>query len=121
MEKTASISQQDKGDQTMEYSYHATVRAKQRSISNDTIEYVLYFGSVFHKAGALIYFLRDSDIPACDRANPTIAKMAGTAVVLAPKDRSVITVWKDRENGLRNIKRMPNFSTRAFPRLSAHA
>lgn len=94
----------------MIYNKHLTDRMQQRAIKQSTIEYVLYFGTVFHKAGALYYFLRDCDLPKNDRNNPDLAKLVGTTVVVSAIDHSVITVWKDRQNGLKNIKRKSKYN-----------
>lgn len=89
---------------------HLRDRMQQRCIKQSDIEYVLYFGKKFHKAGALFYYLRERDLPAHDSENPKLEKLVGTAVVVSPDDHSIITVWKDRENGLSKIKRKPKYN-----------
>jgi hypothetical protein len=65
------------------------------------------YGQRFHRAGALIYYLRRRDVPEWDRADDRWMKLVGTAVVLTKDGRTVLTTWRNRRNGLKHIKRKP--------------
>lgn len=97
---------------------HLSDRMQQRCIKPSAIEYVLYFGKIYHKAGALIYYLRECDLPANDWKTPELEKLVGTAVVVSPLDHTIITVWKDREKGLGKIKRKPKYNIEERERIS---
>lgn len=91
--------------QTMQLSHHARQRAAQRNLSPAELRYVIRHGQRFHRAGALIFFLRDRDVPQADRDDDERRRLAGTAVVLSPDGQQVITAWRNRQKGLRQIKR----------------
>ena len=96
----------------IDFSKHAAVRAAQRNLSVKEIGYVTAYGKKFHKAGALIYFLRKRDIPEWDRAESQWMRLAGTAVIMTKDGRRVITVWRNASKGLKRIKRKPNYDAR---------
>lgn len=85
-------------------SEHCMVRAAQRSLSDDELEYVLAWGQVFHRAGVLICYLREKDLPPEDLRVERWRKLVGTAVVLARDGDMAITVWRNRRWGLKNIR-----------------
>ena len=93
---------------------HSATRAAQRNLMLDEIKYVTIFGKRFHRAGAIIYYLRECDIPPFDRSDPRWARLIGTAVVLSKDGSTVITVWRNRRNGLKRIKRKPEHSLRGY-------
>lgn len=94
-------------------SEHSMVRAAQRSLSQDELEYVLTWGQVIHKAGAVFCYLREKDIPPQDWHNQRWHKIAGTAVVQARDSEAVITVWRNRKAGLKNIRRKVKYDCHA--------
>jgi len=94
-------------------SEHCMVRAAQRSLSEDELEYVLTWGQVFHRAGAIICFLREKDIPPQDWHVERWHRIAGTAVVLARDSYTAITVWRNRKLGLKNIRRKAKYDSHA--------
>lgn len=91
--------------QSVELTGHAQKRAAQRNLSPAELRYVIRHGQRFHRAGALIFFLRDRDVPQADRDDDERRRLAGTAVVLSPDGQQVITAWRNRQKGLRQIKR----------------
>ena len=93
----------------IDFSRHATVRAAQRNLNDSDINYVTTYGKKFHKAGALIYYLRKRDIPDWDRSDPQWTRLIGTAVIMTKDGRQVITVWRNRSKGLKRIKRKPEY------------
>ena len=96
----------------MDYSQHALWRCAQRNLALDDVHYILFYGSISHKAGAVIYFLRDRDVPRFDRADNRRMRLVGTAVVCSPDGRTVVAVWRNRKNGLGKIKRKLDRSQR---------
>ena len=96
----------------MDHSQHALRRCAQRNLALDDIQYIQLYGVSFHKAGAEISFLRECDVPLFDRANSRRMRLVGTSVVCSPDGRTVVTVWRNRKNGLSKIKRKPDRSQR---------
>ncbi len=90
-------------------SNHAQIRAAQRCLPNGAIEYILEHGQVYHRAGAVFYFLRDCDIPTQDQGYEQIVRLAGTAVVVSKDQQTIITVWRNRRKGLKQIKRKSRY------------
>lgn len=91
----------------IQFTTHSVQRSAQRGLTAPQIMYVLLHGQRFHRAGAMIYYLRRRDVPACDRKNDVWMHLAGTAVVLATDGCTVITVWRNQKNGLQRIRRKP--------------
>ena len=95
----------EEGNKMIDFSRHVTVRAAQRNLNDSDINYVTTYGKKFHKAGALIYYLRKRDIPVWDRSDQELMRLVGTAVIMTMDGRQVITVWRNRIKGLKRIKR----------------
>jgi hypothetical protein len=89
---------------------HARKQIARRNLSLDDIEYIVQFGAHFHQAGVLFYFLRDEDIPVSDQQNSELERLAGTAVVLSKDGQHLLTAWRNRERGLKHIKRKVKYS-----------
>ena len=89
---------------------HAHRRVQQRGLSPKAIDYILKHGKVYYRAGAVFYYLRDRDIPDQDKKEKKISRLAGTAVV-ASQDKDIITVWRNRDKGLKQIKCKPVYSS----------
>lgn len=88
---------------TIRLSVHAQERAAQRCLSPEDILYILHYGRRYYVADAIFYFLTKRDLPAWDRH--TRSRLVGTAVVVS-KDRStIITMWRNRQTGVRKIRR----------------
>ena len=83
-------------------SRHAQIRAAQRGLAQDDIDYVLCYGHLYHVDGAKIYFLRSMDIPDEDQRH--MKRLEGTAVIVNRDCLSIITLWRNRRNGSRNIR-----------------
>ncbi|MEZ4613767.1 MAG: hypothetical protein R2838_26570 [Caldilineaceae bacterium] len=69
------------------------------------MRYVLRHGRRFHVADAVVTFLGDKDVPGEDER--THGRLRGTAVIVSRVQPLVITVWRNRQGGLRHIKRKP--------------
>ena len=91
--------------------WHARQRSAQRNVSAAEVQYVIDHGQRFHKAGALIYFLRRCDVPEDDLNDDERTRLMGTAVILTKDGRRVITIWRNRRDGLKHIKHKPKYST----------
>jgi hypothetical protein len=68
---------------------------------------VYHFGSIFHREGALIYYLRRHDVPAADQNRDWAIHLVGTALVVTKDGRYLITTWRNRHNGLKIIRKKP--------------
>ena len=88
----------------IDFSNHALVRMSQNALTEEEIIYVINYGERLCRAGATFFYLRKRDIPEWDRLDNRWMHLAGTAVVLTKDKRLVITVWRNRRNGLKNIK-----------------
>lgn len=89
----------------MKVSCHAARRMRQRGLSHADVAYVMKHGQKWHVADAVIFFLRNKDMPYEDRH--LLERLCGTAVVVARTNPVVITVWRNRKQGLQHIKRKP--------------
>lgn len=87
-------------------SKHAQNRAGQRGLRQADIYYVLRYGKQYRAANAVIYYLRRIDIP--EEELKAQVRLEGTAIITASQEPNVITVWRNRQNGLRNIRRKLN-------------
>ncbi len=98
-------------NQEIKATAHAEYRQAQRNLSDQDINYTLLHGQSYHKAGAVIVHLRWKDIPSADRADSRCQKLVGTTVVLTTGGRRrVLTAYRNRNSGLRHIKRKPDRS-----------
>lgn len=91
---------------------HAEIRMAQRNVSFEDIVFVLDHGRKMHKAGAVFYFLRKCDIP--QGWQREFGRLEGTTVVLSRETATIITVYRNRQTGLRRVKRKPTRSR--YPR-----
>lgn len=87
-------------------SEHAQYRASQRGLQLADVYFVLRHGKQYRAANAVIYYLRRIDIPADQRKSQE--RLEGTAIITASKQANVITVWRNRQKGMRNIRRKLN-------------
>jgi hypothetical protein len=92
---------------------HAQQRSAQRNVSSGETEYVVRHGKLSRRGGARIHFLRRCDPPHDDRINDERTRLVGTAVILSSDRRSVLTLWRNRRDGLRRIKRKPKYRFRS--------
>lgn len=93
----------------IQYTDHSSYRAAQRGLTREEIEYVLLFGSRFHGGGALIFFLRKQDVPPPDLRRDWASHLVGTALVFSKDGQTLITVWRNRRNGLKLIRKKENY------------
>ncbi|MEM7032994.1 MAG: hypothetical protein AAF629_25815 [Chloroflexota bacterium] len=89
---------------------HAALRFAQRNLSDRDIGYILLYGQYFHKSGVIIVYLRQKDVPHFDQANQRYQKLIGTTVVMTRSGhRRIITAYRNRQTGLRHIKRQRDY------------
>jgi hypothetical protein len=82
---------------------HALKRMAQRNLSERDVEYVMTHGCREFRGGVEFRYLRKRDIPPQDQSQ--FARLEGTAIVVgSASDTDVITVWRNRKNGLRHIR-----------------
>ena len=89
----------------LRHTNHSKLRSVHRCLSDEDIEYVYEYGTRIHSGGALVYYLRDRDIPLQDQRFDWAVRLAGTALVVSRDSRTLLTVWRNRQNGLKIIKR----------------
>ena len=86
---------------------HAQVRMAQRGLSTGDVRYVLRYGELHFGAAAVFYFLGKDDIPAADSRR--MDRLQGAAVVTT-FDGYVLTVWRNRKEGMKTIRRKLEYS-----------
>lgn len=87
---------------------HAGIRMAQRNLSSEDVDFVLDHGQRLHKAGAVFYFLGRCDIPR--RWRRRFERLEGTVLVFSNETNTLITVYRNRQTGLRHIKQKPDRS-----------
>lgn len=93
---------------------HAVTRAAQRNLSPEDIDYVLEHGKKIRRGGACFFYLGEKDIKPEDQGEDDIARLEGTILVLDPKMQAILTVYRNREKGLKEIrKKQPYFAIAA--------
>ncbi|MCA9963027.1 MAG: DUF4258 domain-containing protein [Anaerolineales bacterium] len=91
-------------EQSYEHSKHAKLRMAQRNVSKNNIEFVLENGQWFHRGGAIFVFLGSRDIQKSREFEKKFERLEGTVVVLSRDGSHIITVYRNRQQGLRKIK-----------------
>lgn len=86
---------------------HVQQRMAQRNISMDDLDFVLLYGEVFHRAGAVHVHLRRCDIS--ERWYQQFGRLEGTTAVLNREGTTVLTVHRNRQQGPRRIKKKASF------------
>ena len=99
---------------TIQHTTHSAFRSAQRGLTEDEIEYVYLFASRYHRGGALIYYLRRQDVPLPDRRRDFAMRLVGTALILAKDDRTLLTAWRNRRNGLKQIRKKKTYGFEYF-------
>ena len=89
----------------LDFSDHAIDRMARRDLTEEDIEYVLWYGRKVYCGGALHIFLGSRDMPKGDKRYGQLARLEGTTIVLdSQSGRTVITVYRNRR-ALRGIRR----------------
>lgn len=101
-----------------EMTNHATRRAAQRNLSLADICFVLHYGQVFHRAGAIHICLRRKDLPVETQHDQRLHQLVGTVLVLNRRQTHILTLYRNRQRGLRHIKRKPRAGRRCTDALA---
>lgn len=94
-------------------SQHALLRMSQRNLSLADIKFILQYGQLHYRAGAVIVFLRDKDIPKNKRNSDDYIRLQGATVVLSRDEPQIVTVYRNRERGLKRIRCKPERSCKS--------
>ena len=85
---------------------HVHYRMAQRNLSKHDLRFVLQFGQRFRRNGVIFVFLRGRDIPNHKLVSKHFDRLEGTVVVLSRENPDrIITAYRDRQNGMRRIRR----------------
>jgi hypothetical protein len=84
---------------------HFQKRCAQRNLNERDIRFVRLYGSIYHKTGALIYFLGRKDLPTSLRHDDRYSRLEGTVLIEYAGGDSV-TAYRNR-NSLRKIRCKP--------------
>src|SRR6185437_1973601 len=90
-----SSSHERQGSSITSFTQHARRRSARRNVAPDAVDYVLAYGRMIQRTGAMFYFLGRRDIPPCDRRASWASRLEGSIVIVAP-DGAVITIYRNR-------------------------
>ena len=96
-------SDEGQGSTVASFTQHARRRSARRNVAPDAVDYVLAYGRMIQRTGAMFYFLGRRDIPPCDRRASWASRLEGSIVIVSP-DGAVITIYRNRR-GLHTIAR----------------
>lgn len=86
---------------------HARKRMAQRNVSEADILFILQHGHETHCAGTIMVACRHKDIPEERLIQDQFRRLDGVSVVMNRVEPVVITVWRNRKQGSRHIRRKP--------------
>jgi len=86
------------------FSSHAWHRLAQRNLSVEDVWFVIDHGVPINRAGATFFFLGKGNIPSDLRSKNQYARLEGTVVVTNSDNHFVITVYRNRQTGFREIR-----------------
>ena len=84
---------------------HFDKRCAQRNLNSKDIEFVRSYGSVYHRTGAIIYFLGKKSIPTSVRHDDHFLRLEGTTLIEF-SDGTPITAYRNRK-ALKKIQSKP--------------
>ena len=88
---------------SLQITRHAQQRLAQRALSFADLRYIFQHGHLYRTSDARIYYLRQVDIPQGQERQS--ARLVGAAAITCKEQAFLITAWRNRKNGLRNIRR----------------
>ena len=88
---------------------HARQRMVQRNVSRSEVSSILGWGFITHCAGTVQIHLRRKDVPMYLQSNDRLMRLVGVTLVLDRDESTLITLWRNRKNGLRHIRRKPRY------------
>jgi len=113
-----SSSHERQGSSITSFTQHARKRSARRNVAPNAVDYVLAYGRMIQRTGAMFYFLGRRDIPPCDRRASWASRLEGSIVIVAP-DGTVITIYRNRR-GLCTIARKAKYQLHAHNHSSTH-
>ncbi len=90
--------------------FHARQRMAQRNLNKEEIRFVLQYGQRYYKEGIIHVFLGARDIP--DDLYNRYGRLEGTVILVSPSG-TIITVYRNRKDGARKIRRKRKEARRA--------
>lgn len=96
----------------LELTDHAHLRAAQRNLSKEQIEFICQRGERLRKAGAIFYRLRKKDVPKGLRRDDKYAKAIGSTVVVSKEGHSVVTVYRNQKAFKRDRSKKKHSNTK---------
>ncbi len=81
----------------------------QRNVSESDISFILQYSHETHCAGVLLITCRHKDIPKRRLDSDQYRRLDGVTVVMSPTDPTVMTVWRNRQNGQRHIRQKSRY------------
>lgn len=97
------------------FSEHAAKRLAERNVYPHEVEYTIRFGLREYNAGSVLYYLAKRSIPESDLRNQRIAQLEGLAVLADQHRRDelhVITIYRNREEALKDHRRKTKYARR---------
>lgn len=89
---------------------HGRWRACRQNLAPEDLRYVVEHGSEHRAAGACFCYLRTKDIPPEDRRVASIARLAGTTLVLDARGAPVmLTCYRRPRGGFRVFRRLERY------------
>ncbi|MCP4420366.1 MAG: DUF4258 domain-containing protein [Chloroflexi bacterium] len=92
------------------YTHHAQKRMAQRNVSEAEVSFILQHGQAVHCAGAILVTCRRKDIPKNKLVSDKFRRLDGVTVVISRDEPTIMTVWRNRKQGLRHIRHKPRYS-----------
>ena len=89
--------------QNISSSLHFVRRAQERGLKEEVLEFILAFGTEFHRSGALHLTVLERDLPKLHRASPLASKARDWVVLISDTDLG-ITCYR-RKNAASYLKK----------------
>lgn len=93
------------------FTRHAEQRMSQRNVKASEIVLIRDYGVRQHRAGVVSYFLGRRQLAALQNAKE-YSHLEGTVVICCPKCERVITVYRNRERGIKDFARKSKYDQR---------
>lgn len=88
---------------------HARKRMAQRNVSENEVSFILEHGQMTHCAGAILVTCRRKDIPKNKLVLDEFRRLDGVTIVMSRENSAIMTVWRNRKQGLRHIRHKPRY------------
>lgn len=87
------------------------MRRAQGNLHPDDVAYIVQNGQMVHNAGAILYFLRQKDIPQTDGQSRRVRRLVNVAVMISSDGEVSITTYRN-PNALKDFKKRTKFIQR---------